>query len=313
MFNTPILFLIFNRLDKTKIVFEKIREAQPTQLFIAADGARDYKEGEHEICDEVRQWVISNVDWECELITRFQEENLGCGKHVSSAISWFFENVEYGIILEDDCVPNNSFFTFCAELLEKYKNNEEICVVCGNNYQSKPRGKASYYFSAYVHIWGWATWRRAWKNYDFTMNSFDDELMEEKIKSYFSKKQAQKYWLKIFKIMKYDPIDTWDYQWVFTQWHNNGISIIPNKNLVTNIGFDATGTHTKKEVEGMSNRPTEELKPIILHPNKIKINKRADLYSFYNHYEAKKKSDLPAKVRDKIKCEFRKLIKRNNN
>lgn len=306
MFHTPILFILFNRLETTKQVFAKIREIQPAQLFIAADGARLYKEGEDIICQKVRDWVTSNIDWECNATTRFQTENLGCGLHVSSAITWFFEHVEEGIILEDDCVPDISFFPYCTELLEKYRNNEHIYVIGGNNFQKKKRGSASYYFSAYGHIWGWATWKRAWATYTYTLSDINDTIMQQHITSYFNNTQVQNYWYGIFKKMKYEPIDTWDYQWTFCQWLQNAINIMPNVNLVSNIGFDSKATHTKTIVEGISNVSTKSIMPII-HPEKIKINKKADLYTFYKNFERKKKNMFWHKVRDKLIYEFKKM------
>jgi hypothetical protein len=309
MLNTPVLFLLFNRLETTKLVFEKIKQIQPKHLFISADGARENKIGEEEMCKQVRGWVMENIDWDCEVHTRFIDNNLGCGKHVSGAISWFFSEVEEGIILEDDCVPDTSFFTFCEELLIKYRNNDNIYVIGGNNFQPKRRGNASYYFSAYGHIWGWATWRRAWQHYDFTLQSYDDHIFEKRLSSYFKEKQVLEYWNRTYKLMKYTPIDTWDFQWTFCQWKNNGLSIIPNVNLVSNIGFDENATHTKTAVKGISNLQTQSILTII-HPGRFTINKKADLYSFYKNFEAKKKQpSFWEKVRDKLKYEQKKMKK----
>ena len=159
---TPaVLFIIFNRPETTQRVFDAIRLAKPTRLYIAADGPRENKTGEKELCEQARK-IAQNVDWDCEVKTLFQKENLGCGKAVSHAISWFFENEDMGIILEDDCLPHQSFFKYCEELLEKYKNNDRIGIISGNNFQKKRKiGSFSYYFSDIVNIWGWATWARS--------------------------------------------------------------------------------------------------------------------------------------------------------
>ena len=246
MFNTPILFLIFNRPDTTKQVFEKIRAIQPTQLFIAADGPRGDKQGESELCQQTREWVLHQIDWDCKITTRFQEQNLGCGKHVSGAITWFFEQIEEGIILEDDCVPDMSFFPYCAELLERYRDNEQIFVIGGSNFQNKKRGNTSYYFSAYGLIWGWATWRRAWQKYSYTLKDFPDNSIAISLKKYFKTVKEQDYWNTIFKMMKYNPIDTWDHQWLFSHWIHNDLHIVPNTHLISNIEFDERETHTKQ-------------------------------------------------------------------
>jgi acetyltransferase-like isoleucine patch superfamily enzyme len=289
MFKTPILFLIFNRPDTTRQVFAKIRELQPKHLYIAADGPRMDKPGEDEICKETRDLVLKQIDWDCNVVTRFQEQNLGCGKSVSGAITWFFENVEEGIILEDDCVPSASFFNYCECLLEKYRNNENIFVIGGTNQQKKKRGNASYYFSAYGLIWGWATWRRAWNKYSFSLESFDDNTLKNDLRYYFKAEREMDYWFSLYKTMKYNPIDTWDHQWLFTQWKNKGINIIPNVNLIRNIGFDHRATHTKTHIEGISDMIVSEMKHI-KHPSRIKINRKADLYSFDNAFRKKVKS-----------------------
>lgn len=271
---TPVLFLVFNRPDCTAKVFEALRLHKPKKLFIAADGFRLNKEGEKELCDEVRQIVV-NIDWECELRTLFRDNNLGCGKAVSSAINWFFEFVEEGIILEDDCLPSQSFFKYCSELLEKYKYNEDIYTISGNNFHGKSWSDDSYYFSAYSHIWGWATWKRAWAKYDFNLHSMNDAQLYENLKHYFNRKLIVNYWFSNYKSMKYNPIDTWDYQWMFLVWYNKGVNILPNINLVQNIGFDENATHTTSSVHHLSNITSKEIEAII-HPSFLKINSIAD-------------------------------------
>lgn len=308
MFDTPILFLIFNRPDTTKQVFEKIRAIQPTQLFIAADGPRVDKLGESELCQQTREWVLHQIDWDCNVTTRFQEQNLGCGKHVSGAITWFFEQVEEGIILEDDCVPDMSFFPYCAELLERYRDNEQVYVIGGNVFQNAIQVSTSYYFSAYAHIWGWASWRRAWKTYQFSLETVSDTFFESCIQSYFSKSYEIDYWKSIFSIMKHSPIDTWDYQWLFTSWFNNGINIVPQKNLVTNIGFREDATHTFSHIDGISKLDTHAISKIT-HPTHIKIKRKADIYTFYKIYggKPKRKNAFIQKCKDKCMYELRKL------
>jgi len=173
-FNTPILFLVFNRPNTTQRVFNVIRQVKPKQLFVAADGPRRDKGADEEKCEATRE-IVKQIDWDCEVKTLFREENLGCGKAVSSAITWFFENVEEGIILEDDCLPNLDFFGYCEELLDRYRDNREVMFIGGDNFQKgKKWGDASYYFSAYNHVWGWATWKRTWDIYDFKLDSINE-------------------------------------------------------------------------------------------------------------------------------------------
>jgi hypothetical protein len=257
--NISILFLIFNRPDTTQKVFEVIREAKPKQLFVSADGPRVGKEGEKGRCEETRN-IIKQVDWDCEVKTLFRDENLGCGKAVSGAITWFFENVEEGIILEDDCLPNLSFFKYCEELLEKYRFEDRIFMISGDNFLPESlRLKESYYFTNFPHIWGWASWRRAWSKYSFKMEGFLDFVKDEKIKNVLNKKENQNYFLERFNEVYKGNIDTWDYQWVYSIWKNNGISIAPSVNLISNIGFGNMGTHTFDVNDISANLETKEI------------------------------------------------------
>lgn len=235
--NTPVLFLVFNRPEPTRKVFEAIRKARPAQLYIAADGAREGKEGEALRCAEVRK-IVSEIDWPCEVKTLFREQNLGCGKSVSGAISWFFEQVEYGIILEDDCLPEASFFTFCDNLLPYYKDNEKIMQINGHNFDfNSATPQTSYYFSRYPIIWGWATWRRAWKQYDYLLSDYETHKAIVGINPF---------WKSVFDRVYADvsAVNTWDYQWVYTVWKKGGICISPRYTLVQNIGFGEYATHT---------------------------------------------------------------------
>jgi len=273
MLQTPILFLIFNRPDTTAVLFEKIKAQKPKYLYIAADGARENKEGEAEKCEQVRK-IATAVDWDCEVKTLFREENLGCKKAVSSAISWFFENVEEGIILEDDCVPSDCFFNYCEALLEKYRHDTRIMHISGENPLDESFGEESYYFSKIPHIWGWASWRRAWKTYDPEFQNFDDFLINNSIKNVFPEKYIQKYWNKIFLRVQDGRINTWDYQWTYNLFVNNGLSINPNKNMVSNIGFGVEGaTHTAVS-ESCANRQTFEIAEL-QHPQLIMPNLEA--------------------------------------
>jgi hypothetical protein len=244
---TAVLFLVFNRLDTTKEVFEAIREAKPPRLYVAADGARESKENEDEKVKQVRDYIMSNIDWDCEVKTLFREQNFGCKMAVSGAIDWFFDNEEMGIILEDDCLPSQSFFWFCEELLVRYKDDTRVGQISGDNFQKGiKRGNADYYFSIYNHIWGWASWADRWKNYDVDLKTIDNTTFIDKL---FSSKKSSIYWKDIFKKMKNKKIDTWDYQWTFTLWNNNQLTVLPNVNLIKNIGFGEDATHTTGESE----------------------------------------------------------------
>jgi hypothetical protein len=284
-FDVPILLLVFNRPNTTEKVFSKIKEIQPGKLFIAADGPRGGIEGEKEKCDAVRKLILEGIDWPCELKILFRDQNLGCGLAVSGAISWFFEHVEEGIILEDDTLPDLSFFSFCKELLAKYRFHDRIKMISGNNFQKgKWRGDGSYYFSAYSHIWGWATWRRAWQQYDFSLKELDDNSIDDCMRKYFKENSVLEYWKKTFQLVKRGMINTWDYQLLFSIWKDDGVSIIPNMNLVSNIGFGQFSTHTLYENDKASNIHLSSIKEII-HTEKIVIDKNADGYHFKNNIQ----------------------------
>jgi hypothetical protein len=280
--NTPVLFLIFNREDTSRRVFEQIRAAKPKKLYVAADGARKNKEGEAEKCEATRA-IIKDVDWDCEVKTLFRDENLGCKRAVSSAITWFFENEEMGMILEDDCLPNMSYFKFCQEMLEKYKDNDRVMIVSGDNFQNgQKRGKGSYYFTQFYHIWGWATWKRAWNKYDINGSDYSEFLNQNTIADIFpGDDQLHAFWIDKFNRVFKDNLDTWDYQWVYTILKNDGLGIAPNYNLISNIGFRPDATHTQNLEDRAANMPTEEM-PEIVHPYFPVVNREADLYSRNN-------------------------------
>jgi hypothetical protein len=240
---TPVLFLIFNRPEETRRVFEEIRKVRPRYLYIAADGPRQGHAEDEKNCLECRTLVLENADWDCQLYTCFRDHNLGCGQAVSSAINWFFSRVEEGIILEDDCLPDSSFFYFCATLLNRYRENTAVMHITGTNLDDRVKfGDGSYYYSNYLNIWGWATWRRAWEHYDFEMN--DNRAYEQIIEARFHTRSERRFWNSRLKLITGKAIDTWDYQWMFSIWRAGGVSLNTNSNLVTNIGFNATSTHT---------------------------------------------------------------------
>jgi len=280
--NTPILFLIFNRPDTTAQVFEAIARAKPRRLFVAADGPRPGKEGDAEKCQAVRE-IIKQVDWDCEVKTLFCERNTGCKEAVRSAITWFFEHVEEGIILEDDCLPSDSFFPFCAELLEKYRNDERIMMISGDNFQDGiQRGDASYYFSSIPWIWGWATWRRSWKLCDREMQTFPRFVKENRMQSLSADRAVQNYRWSDFIATYEGRINTWDFQWIYSVLINHGLCICPQINLVSNIGCSSESTHTSDANSTLANIPLGEIDKIS-HPWAILPDVLADKYFYDRH------------------------------
>lgn len=241
----PILFLVFNRPDKTQRVFERIRAYKPDKLFVAMDGARN--SADEVKCKKVRA-IIENVDWECDVNYLIREKNLGCKLAVSSAIDWFFDNVERGIILEDDCLPAQSFFDFTSYCLEKFKDDTRIGSIGGNNFNQGLEGNTIFY-STYVSIWGWATWRRAWSKYRVSGDYILVESVESLLKRHFKGREYRAR-LSNFKRVNEGKIDTWDYQWHLTSIVNNFLTVLPSKNLISNIGIDEEATHTKTGKNG---------------------------------------------------------------
>ena len=276
MFDTPVLFIIFNRPETTSLVFEQIKKVQPKYLFVAADGPRSHMPGELEICNAAREVVLNGIDWDCEIKTLFRTENTGCKKAVSKAINWFFENVEQGIILEDDCLPDQKFFTFCKEMLWEYKGDMDIIAINGCNFNYHKNDDEGYFFSRYMNVWGWATWKRAAEMIDYNMPSWNNEH-----KLYFLWKKLRNnlldfdldwysYWRNNFDEIVEKKLDTWDYQWQYYQFLTGKKTIVAARNLVVNIGFDESATHTT-----MLNHPAAELRiEQIILPVKMLSHKR---------------------------------------
>ena len=287
--DTPVLFLIFNRPDLTKQVFEAIRQVKPKQLFIAADGPRIDRPQELELCEATRIMVMQQIDWDCKVYTLFRKTNLGCKIAVSSAISWFFEHVEEGIILEDDCFPSPTFFKFCEKLLKEYKYCQEICHIGGSCFLPISI-KESFYFTKYTHIWGWATWKRAWMAYDIQMKEWPSIQKSMIFKEKFLSKNEFLFWAANFNSVYNGECDTWDYQWMYTTLANSTISVAPSKNLIKNIGFRADGTHVTDEKSSNANLAIFDFNiKDMLFPDKIQINKKLDKYIHDNYFGLKKR------------------------
>jgi hypothetical protein len=274
---TPVALLIFNRPDTTERVFAEIARARPSKLLVVADGPRDIRPGEAELCRQARA-IIDRVDWECEVLTEFADRNMGCKLRVSSGIDWIFTLVEEAIILEDDCLPDPSFFRYCDEMLERYRDNERVGMVSGGNLQfGRQRGSGSYYFSKYTHIWGWASWRRAWKHYDRDLTLWPEFRDEGLLAQMFQTAGEQDYWRNSFQWVYEGALDTWDVSWTFTALTHGMLQVVPNVNLISNIGFGANATHT--HVVGVhANMPTQAITFPLTHPSFVLPNIEADRY-----------------------------------
>lgn len=276
---TPVAFIIFNRPDTTKRVFEEIAKAKPPKLLVVGDGPRANRQGEAEKVAAARA-IIQRVDWDCEVLTNFSDVNLGCKKRVSSGIDWVFEQLEEAIILEDDCLPDPTFFRFCQEMLTRYRHDQRIGMISGDNFQFGRRyGDDSYYFSKYVHIWGWATWRDRWTgSYDVAMAKWPRVRDGGRLADLVGDGREAVYWSKIFECVYLEEIDTWDYQWVFANWVEGRLSILPAMNLISNIGFGENATHTTG-VSDLANLTVTPMGLPLVHPVGVFRNIQADRVS----------------------------------
>jgi len=308
---SPVLFIIFNRPETTKLVFEKIRAARPTRLYIAADGPRPNRDGEAALCAQTRDAVISHIDWPCEIKTLLRDQNLGCKNAVSSALDWFFAAEPEGIILEDDCVPSPDFFRFCDTLLEKYRDDPRIRHIAGVNLQRGiRRGDASYYFSRITHIWGWASWRRVWKDYDKTLTTLDETKVAAALREAYAEPIIVEEWLAVINRLKAGKIDTWDYQLGIANLMSGGLCIIPNTNLVTNIGFGPGATHTHDSANKNAGIPARRLGPLTHPPaDAFKATQEADIFSLANDCDLERKKKKRRSPRYRLKRALKKLLR----
>ncbi len=282
---TPVLFIIFNRPDTTVRVFEQIRKAAPPKLYIAADGPRTGIPGEAERCREARE-IIKKIDWPCEVKTLFRDENLGCRLGAAGAVTWFFSQEPEGIVLEDDCLPEPSFFRYCQETLIKYRDDRRVMMITGDNFKfGKKIGHYSYYFSRYPSLWGWASWRRSWDLYDIKMTLWPEIRDNRTLFGIFDAPCEVRFWTKQCQLVYEGKIDTWDYQWNLANLLNHGITVTPNVNLISNIGFANYASHTHDAADKHANMATEAMAFPLFHPPFVARNAVADRETFQaSHY-----------------------------
>ena len=278
---SPVLLIIYNKPNITLKVIREILKAYPEKLYIFGDAPRLQYEKEIIDCFKTRK-LIDSFDFGNTVVKKhYNKTNSGSAANgVSSAVEWFFEQEDEGIILESDCLPGSSFFRFASELLEKYRNDEKVMHISGNNFQTKFIDcRHSYYFSNIPFIWGWATWKRAWKQYDVKIESYPEFKKFAKIENYFLNKEMRNFWVKKFDGVYSQKIDTWDYQWTYSILKNDGLSITPNYSLVTNIGFDEQAMNTKYDSYGFSKFGIKEVEEIKFNDLKAP-NKKADYENF---------------------------------
>ncbi len=245
-FDVPILLITFNRPANAQKVFAAIKSMRPSKLYIFSDAPREGNEEDKSNVEECRN-LLTEIDWDCDVQKKFESKNLGCGRGVCSAISWAFESTEKLIILEDDCIPHSSFFPFCKYMLDKYEKAEKVMHIAGTRWNDELNsGEGDHFFSRIGHIWGWATWKRAWKLYDYNLTTLKKKVDRELLKKGLNGRIQAQYWLDcFFHVYKHNGsklINTWDYQWQYTLFKNEGLAVVPNVNLVSNIGLQ--GVHT---------------------------------------------------------------------
>jgi hypothetical protein len=284
--STPVVLIMFNRPKLTKITLEAIRKVNPQQLFVVSDGPRIKYPDEKLLVDACRN-LVDSIDWPCEVTKIYSSSNMGCRDRISSGLSEVFNLVDRAIILEDDCLPNESFFYFTQELLDKYASDPRVGLIGGTKLLDFSTGDSnSYFFSRHPQIWGWATWARVWKNYDVRVRDWPKMRKTPFLRENLVSKNAMENWKQNFNLVFWRKIDTWDYQLVFNLWKNRMLSIVPNSNLVTNLGFGESATHTLDESSPFAALPVDELRWPLSHPESVSVNEKADLLSESRLFQA---------------------------
>lgn len=296
---TPVALLIFNRPMETMQVFEEIRRARPTALFIIADGPRPGHPDDRQKCDAARA-VVETIDWPCDVRRNYAETNLGCGRRPATGITWVFDQVEEAIILEDDCVPHQTFFRYCQELLERYRHDERIMAISGDNFQfGRSRTRCSYYFSMFPHCTGWASWRRAWRHFDYEMKLLPDVITGQYLRGILPNDASVFSWTeKFIEVYRTKDPHIWDYQWTFACWTQGGLAVLPDVNLIRNIGYGPEASHTFDHTCKTANLPVEAMKFPLVHPRHVMAHYEADLFTHKNNF------------RQPFTCKIRQMIRR---
>ena len=280
----PILLLLFNRPKLTKKLIKSLQIVKPKKIYVNIDGPRSKYKNDKQLCREVYK-EVKKINWKCKINIRKFSFNNGCRKSVKNAIDHFFSKEKYGIILEDDCIPSMNFFVFCAKILKKYENNDKIKSISGNNFQkNKKQYKYDYYFSKYMHCWGWATWRRAWKDYDDNLSGWTKLKNSDYWRRLHPDRYESKYWKTKIELVYKKRIDSWAYVWLASIWFKKGIVVNPSVNLVNNLGFENNALHTFVNRFYFNNSDKIKNYKLINHPKNIDIHKIFDENTFKIHF-----------------------------
>jgi hypothetical protein len=298
----PVIMLVFNRPESARTVLDQIRPARPETLLVVADGPRPDRPADQEACAKVRAVIKSGANWDVRVLTNYADTNLGLRRRFSSGLDWAFQQVDHAIVLEDDCVPHPTFFRYCTDLLDHYRDDDRVGVVSGDNFQPRPFDcGASYYFSRYPHCWGWATWRRAWNRFDAKMANWPALRAARWLDGLFHDPLHAAYWENIFDGVHAGRINTWDYAWTFSCWSQHFLTVLPNVNLVKNIGTGAEATNTKDKDSNMHHLAVGQMEFPLQHPAVMVRNQQADDYSQRNIFGAAKSTTLLGRARRLVK------------
>lgn len=279
MLKTPIVLIIYRRPESTRGIVNDIRKVRPKTVFVVADGPKN--KADEKNCELARD-EIEKINWECKVYKKYSSKNRGIRKNVVSGLNWVFSKVERAIVLEDDLKVDTSFFRYCEELLDKYENDKRIISITGSNFlNGRIRLKDSYFFSRYVYSWGWATWKRAWVLYDSEMLDWQKFRKHGFLEDYFHNFTTALYWRYIFNTAR--SVDTWDFQWSFTAFKHRMLTAVPSVNLISNVGYGATATHTAKKSNFLE-LSTNSLQFPLKHPRKVERNREADFITEWTIY-----------------------------
>ncbi len=284
----PVLLLAFNRPDLLARVFEAVRAARPARLFLAVDGPRAGRAEEARACAECRA-IIERVDWQCEVKTLFRDRNLGCKFAISGGITWFFEHVEAGIVLEEDCLPGAAFFPYCAAMLEHYREDARVGLVSGDNFLPQERwSRSGHGFTRYAFIWGWATWRRAWHRMDRDLQDWPRLREPGWLERLHGSQEEARYWRRIYDLCYAGRrYDSWAFPWMFSNWKADMLCVYPRSNLVTNIGFDERGTHTTQVGDTNDGVPAAENFDPWPAPPRVEVSRADDRLLCRRYYKVR--------------------------
>jgi hypothetical protein len=297
-----IAFIIFNRPDTTEAVFNAIRRAKPDRLFVISDAPRKDDARYIDSCAAVRK-IVDVVDWDCQVHRNYADEHMGLQKRIPSGLSWVFEQVSECIILEDDCLPHPGFFRYCSELLDRYRDDERVMAISGENFaaaQGLKRGKHSYYFSKYFHCWGWASWARAWCHFDQSLSTWPIFKHSGALECWCPDPTERRFWTELFDREYQTELRSWDYMYFYACWTQSGLTILPNVNLISNIGFDPRATYSKDAYSWQGNLPTHDIGELS-HPPFVVRNEPADRYEF----EYSRKTPLVKRMKQNLARLFR--------